>query len=263
MSDLREKIIAEFEDAVDAARKAYTKYSYSAQNEAVERDRFTRHARGLLNRTKARVLALLPPSPDTASTSLVLGGNGSYSASEEAVANAATEGEASLLPYDVTIGHIRFRKGVKLETFINAARRWFDRASAAYAMETYTLSNGALPRHGKPLSDAMPPVSPVRPKMLVDNDWLRRKNEEGPDLYGEPDTPSQPIQTSDLPPHPTGCAEGWRMVPVEPTEEVIKAVEFAIYRYSDCNVRDAERGAPHAYRAMIQAAPQPPPPEPL
>lgn len=46
----------------------------------------------------------------------------------------------------------------------------------------------------------------------------------------------------------------WRMVPVEPAPEQIKAIEFAIYRYSDCSVRDAERGAPHAYSAVITGA---------
>ena len=46
-----------------------------------------------------------------------------------------------------------------------------------------------------------------------------------------------------------------KLVPVEPTPEQIKGIEFAIYRYSDCSARDAERGAPYAYRAMIAAAP--------
>lgn len=32
------------------------------------------------------------------------------------------------LPFDVEIGHMRFRKGVKLVTLIAAARRWYDKA---------------------------------------------------------------------------------------------------------------------------------------
>lgn len=52
--------------------------------------------------------------------------------------------------------------------------------------------------------------------------------------------------------------KGWRLVPVEPTPETIKAIEFAIYRYSDCSARDAERGAPWVYRAMLSASAAPP-----
>lgn len=41
----------------------------------------------------------------------------------------ASEADAKL-PFDVEIGHTRFRKGVKLITFIAAARRWYDTAFA-------------------------------------------------------------------------------------------------------------------------------------
>jgi len=51
--------------------------------------------------------------------------------------------------------------------------------------------------------------------------------------------------------------EGWVTVPREPSDETIRAIEFAIYRYSDCSVRDAERGAPRAFQAMLAAAPTP------
>jgi hypothetical protein len=36
----------------------------------------------------------------------------------------------------------------------------------------------------------------------------------------------------------------------KPSTEMIRAVEFAIYRYSDCSARDAERGAPHVIVAV-------------
>lgn len=45
----------------------------------------------------------------------------------------------------------------------------------------------------------------------------------------------------------------WVLFPREPTPEMIKAIEFAIYRYSDCNVRDAERGAPWVYAGLLAA----------
>ena len=38
----------------------------------------------------------------------------------------------AVLPYDVEIAHIRFRKGVALETLIRAARRWHGMASEMY-----------------------------------------------------------------------------------------------------------------------------------
>lgn len=46
---------------------------------------------------------------------------------EIALSAAASEAEAKL-PFDVEIGHVRFRKGVKLITLIAAARRWYDKA---------------------------------------------------------------------------------------------------------------------------------------
>lgn len=51
------------------------------------------------------------------------------------------------------------------------------------------------------------------------------------------------------------ASTGWVWAPREPCPEQIKGIEFAIYRYSDCSAQDAERGAPHAYRAMLAAAP--------
>lgn len=44
------------------------------------------------------------------------------------------------------------------------------------------------------------------------------------------------------------------VVPREPTEERIKAVEFALYRHADCSARDAERAAPQVYLAAIAAS---------
>lgn len=39
-------------------------------------------------------------------------------------------GEAEpVLPVDVRVAHITFRKGVKLSTFVSAAHRWYDRAA--------------------------------------------------------------------------------------------------------------------------------------
>jgi hypothetical protein len=42
----------------------------------------------------------------------------------KALEAARTAGET--LPYDIDFGSVKFRKGVKLETFINAARRWYE-----------------------------------------------------------------------------------------------------------------------------------------
>lgn len=47
---------------------------------------------------------------------------------------------------------------------------------------------------------------------------------------------------------------GLVVVPREPTEERIKAVEFALYRHADCSARDAERAAPQVYLAAIAAS---------
>lgn len=62
-----------------------------------------------------------------------------------------------------------------------------------------------------------------------------------------------------IPQPPVSAApEGWKLVPLDPSPEQIKAIEFAIYRYSDCSARDAERGAPYVYIAARTAAPTPP-----
>lgn len=55
------------------------------------------------------------------------------------------EAERLKLPEDIDFGSIRFRKGVKLITFINAARRWFDLARHVAASESRTRElEGAL-----------------------------------------------------------------------------------------------------------------------
>lgn len=52
--------------------------------------------------------------------------------------------------------------------------------------------------------------------------------------------------------------KGMKLVPIEPTGAMTEAIEFAIYRNADCSARDAERGAPHVYRALISSTPDPP-----
>jgi hypothetical protein len=47
----------------------------------------------------------------------------------------------------------------------------------------------------------------------------------------------------------------WVLVPKEPTEAIVKAIEFALYRYGDCTARNAERATPFLYRAMLSAVP--------
>jgi RNAse (barnase) inhibitor barstar len=42
-----------------------------------------------------------------------------------------------VLPYDIDFGSVKFRKGVKLETFINAARRWYQEVSASMSIEEH------------------------------------------------------------------------------------------------------------------------------
>lgn len=41
-----------------------------------------------------------------------------------------------LLPYDVTIGAVMFSKGIKLETFINAARQYHDSLMRRFESDT-------------------------------------------------------------------------------------------------------------------------------
>ena len=41
-------------------------------------------------------------------------------------------GDEHVLPCDFVVGHMRFGKGVKLETVRRAAERWFKIASGAY-----------------------------------------------------------------------------------------------------------------------------------
>ncbi|HVJ31598.1 MAG TPA: hypothetical protein VND94_00660 [Terriglobia bacterium] len=47
----------------------------------------------------------------------------------------AAVGNEPVLPYDIAINQIRFNAGVKLSTFIEAARRWHTYAMKAYAMK--------------------------------------------------------------------------------------------------------------------------------
>lgn len=131
---------------------------------------------------RARKLGMAVRSiPDTASTSLVLGGNGSYSASGEAAADAATEGwrDIESAPRDGT--HVLgFHDGAARVGVSPYRRTWWGKTSHVpiygwcfgedveniqlwKPSHWKPLSNGALPRHGKPLSDATDPSGAREP----------------------------------------------------------------------------------------------------
>lgn len=55
---------------------------------------------------------------------------------------------------------------------------------------------------------------------------------------------------------PTAQAEGWRLIPVEPTGEMLTAAEMALYEARSTLGRYAAHKA--AYRALLAAAPPPP-----
>jgi hypothetical protein len=52
---------------------------------------------------------------------------------------SATIPDEYTLPCDFIVGHIRFRKGVKLETVRQAAERWHRVATAAWGKPKYDL----------------------------------------------------------------------------------------------------------------------------
>ena len=63
----------------------------------------------------------------------------------QTAAAGLTAEHAWKLPYDIEVAHIRFRKGVGLDTFVNAARRWFE-----YARKFHTASAHPAPAPSAP-----------------------------------------------------------------------------------------------------------------